>query len=303
MSEAPSSATRSPAQAPPGAGPGIRSAAAFGNRLRDFGAAGLIAAVALAAIATCALLPGLIAPHDPLAVAPSDAFLPPSSAHPFGTDDSGRDVLSRIVFGARDSLTIGLLSTLLGLAIGMLLGAVAGGSRSRTAAPVRFASDRTIEALFSFPGLLLALLIISVRGPGVASVVVAVAISTAPGYARMVRGGVRQALGSGAVEAARLQGDRAPRIWARLIMPEAMRPVLVLATLGIGHAVILAAALGFLGLGTPPPAPEWGAMLNAGRPYLTKAWWLTLFPGLMILAVGLGTTVLGRAIDRRRRSS
>lgn len=249
----------------------------------------------------CALAPGLLAPHAPLAVEPGQAFRPPSLAHPFGTDDSGRDVLSRIVFGARESLTIGLVATALGLTAGMALGALAGGSRSRATAPLRFTADRLIEALFSFPGMLLALLLIAVRGPGIASVVFAVAVSTAPGYARMVRGGVRQMLGSGQVEASRLQGDRAIRVWWRHVLPGAMRPVLVLATLGIGHAVVLAAALGFLGLGSPPPAPEWGAMLNAGRPYLTRAWWLTLFPGLAILAVGIATTVLGGALERMRR--
>lgn len=255
----------------------------------------------LALLALCALAPAVLAPYAPLDVAPRDAFQPPSAAHPFGTDDSGRDVLSRIIFGARDSLTIGVVATLAGLVAGMLLGALAGGSRGRALAPLRYAADRLIEALFSFPGMLLALLLISVRGPGIASVVVAVAISTAPGYARMVRGGVRQTLGSGPVEAARLQGDGWLRVWGRHVLPETMRPVLVLATLGVGHAVILAAALGFLGLGTPPPAPEWGAMLNAGRPYLTKAWWLTVFPGLAILTVGIATTVLGRALDRRGR--
>lgn len=258
-----------------------------------------VAAAVLCVLALCALVPGLIAPYEPLAIDPRAAFAPPSFAHPFGTDDSGRDVLSRVIHGARDSLTIGLVATLVGLAAGMLLGALGGGSSSRALAPLRFAADRLIEALFSFPGLLLALLLIAVRGPGVTSVVIAVAISTAPGYARLVRGGVRQALGSGVVEAAKLQGDSGLRVWARLVLPEAMRPVLVLAMLGIGHAVILAAALGFLGLGTPPPAPEWGAMLNAGRPYLTKAWWLTFFPGLAILAVGIASAVLGRALDRK----
>lgn len=266
-----------------------------------FSAGEWIALAALGVLVACALAPALLAPVPPLAVNPAEAFTPPSLTHPFGTDDSGRDVLSRVIFGARDSLVIGAVATLLGLAAGIALGALAGGSRGRLLAPVRFIADRVIEALFAFPGLLLALLLITVWGPGTASIVVAVAISTAPGYARMVRGGVRQALGSGPVEAARLQGDRAARVWATLVLPEAMRPVLVLATLGVGHAVVLAAALGFLGLGSPPPAPEWGAMLNSGRPYLTKAWWITFFPGAMILAVGIATTVIGRALERERR--
>lgn len=268
---------------------------------RTLGLDGRLAAGVLATLVLCAIAPALLAPHDPLAIAPADAFQPPSTAHPFGTDDSGRDVLSRVIFGTRDSLMIGVTATLIGLTAGTVLGALAGGSRGRALAPVRFVAYRLIEALFSFPGMLLALLLISVRGPGVSSVLVAVAISTAPGYARMVRGGIRQMLGAGSVEAARLQGDRSPRIWAALVLPEAMRPVLVLATLGVGHAVILAAALGFLGLGAPPPTPEWGAMLNAGRPYLTKAWWLTFFPGLAIITVGIACTVLGRAIERRER--
>lgn len=269
------------------------------SRSRTLGVSGWAAVACLLLFVACAVFPGLLAPEDPLAIDPGQAFQPPSPAHWLGTDDSGRDVLSRVIFGARDSLTIGVVATLAGLVLGVALGSLAGGSRSRALAPLRFWADRLIEALFSFPGLLLALLLIAVRGPGVGSVVVAVAISTAPGYARMVRGGVRQMLGAGSVEAARLQGDGWPRVWARLVLPESMRPVLVLATLGVGHAVILAAALGFLGLGSPPPAPEWGAMLNAGRPYLTKAWWLTLFPGLAILAVGIACTVLGRAFERR----
>lgn len=268
---------------------------------RNIAAGEWIAFAFLLLLLLAALVPALLAPFPPLAVDPGSAFQPPSLTHPFGTDDSGRDVLSRVIFGARDSLTIGVLATVAGLAGGTVLGALAGGSRGRALAPIRYVADRVIEALFAFPGMLLALLLITVWGPGVVSVVAAVAISTAPGYARMVRGGVRQALGSGAVEAARLQGDGVARVWSRLVLPEAMRPVLVLATLGVGHAVVLAAALGFLGLGSPPPAPEWGAMLNAGRPYLTKAWWITLFPGLMILAVGIATTVVGRALSGERR--
>lgn len=262
-----------------------------------------IAAATMLALLFCAAFPAVVATHEPLAVNPANAFHPPSAEHLFGTDDSGRDVFSRLVYGARDSLTIGITATLIGLAFGVLLGAIAGGSRSALLAPVRAVADRVIEALFAFPGLLLALLLISIRGPGVDSVLIAVAVSTAPGYARMIRGGVRQSLASGPVEASRLQGDRAPRVWLTLVLPEAMRPVLVLATLGVGQAVMIAAALGFLGLGLPPPTPEWGAMLNTGRTYLTRAWWLTFFPGMMILAVGLATTVLGRALERNRQVS
>lgn len=260
-----------------------------------------VAAAVMLVLLVCAAFPAFIAPYDPLAVNPSQAFQAPNAAHLFGTDDSGRDVFSRLVYGARDSLSIGILATLIGLVFGVTLGALAGGSRSAILAPVRTVADRVIEALFAFPGLLLALLLISIRGPGVDSVLIAVAVSTAPGYARMIRGGVRQSLTSGPVEAARLQGDRAPRIWATLVLPEALRPVLVLATLGVGQAVVLAAALGFLGLGLPPPTPEWGAMLNTGRTYLTRAPWLTLLPGLLILSVGLATTVLGRASEHRRQ--
>ncbi len=281
--------------------PGAATRARAGTVRRRFAATEWIAFAVLGVLALCAALPALLAPYAPLAVNPAEAFSAPSWAHPFGTDDSGRDVLSRVVYGARDSLTIGVVATLLGLASGIVLGALAGGSRGLALAPVRVVADRTIEALFAFPGLLLALLLITVWGPSVGSVIVAVAVSTAPGFARMVRGGVRQALGSGAVEAARLQGDRLPRLWSTLVLPEAMRPVLVLATLGVGHAVVLAAALGFLGLGSPPPAPEWGSMLNAGRPYLTKAWWMTFFPGAMILLVGIATTVAGRAFEDGRR--
>ena len=262
-------------------------------------AAGWLSLVVLVAFMLCALFPGLIAPYPPLEVAPADAFQPPSAAHIFGTDDSGRDVFSRAVYGARDSLSIGIAATLGGLLAGVLLGVFAGGSRRRAFAPIRGVSDRAIEALFAFPSLLLALLLIAVRGPGLVSVILAVAISTTPGYARMTRGGVRQVLGSGPVEAARLQGDSGMRIWAKLVLPEALRPVLVLATLGVGQAVVLAAALGFLGLGSPPPDPEWGAILNAGRPYLTRAWWMTFFPGLMIVTVGVATTVLGRSLERQ----
>lgn len=287
--------------------PAPRPRAAGGSERRRFVSrsrlplSGWIAGGVVVLSVASALAPGIFAPHDPFAVDPATAFAPPTPEHPFGTDDSGRDVLSRTIYAARTSLTIGVVATVAGLALGTILGALAGGSRGRALAPLRFAMDRLIEALFSFPGMLLALLLIAVQGPGTGTVIAAVALSTAPGYARMVRGGVRQTLSAGYVDAARLQGDSALRLWLRRVLPGALRPVLVLATLGVGHAVVLAAALGFLGLGSPPPAPEWGAMLNAGRPYVTKAPWLTLFPGLAILTLGVATTVLGRALEQRGR--
>ncbi|MEB4616054.1 ABC transporter permease, partial [Leucobacter sp. M11] len=236
-------------------------------------------------------------PLGPLAVDPGNAFAPPGPGHPLGTDQSGRDVLSRIAHGSRASLAIGLASTAIGVGLGGALGMIAG-LGGRVADRV---VGRVIEALFAFPGLLLALLLIAVRGPGVVTVTVAVGLSTAPGYARIIRGSIRQARASGFVTAARLQGDPGWRIALTRILPHTLGPLGVLAALGVGQAVLTASALSYLGLGAPPPAPEWGAMLNAGRPYLESAWWLTVFPGLAILAVGVATAVLGQGQQHLRR--
>lgn len=246
-------------------------------------------------ILLCAAVPGLIAPGDPLAIAPRESFLSPRWGHPFGTDESGRDLFTRVVHGTRSSVLIGVLSTLLGVGLGAVLGLVTGLGRRWLDA----AGSRLIDAMLAFPTLLLALLLIAVRGPGVATVIVAVGLSSAPGYARLLRSEVRRVSRSGHVEAARMLGKGPVAIVWRHILPGALGPLLAVATLGVGQAIVWASALGYLGLGAPPPAPEWGAMLNAGRTYISNGWWMTVFPGLAIVGVGVVATLAGRRLSAR----
>lgn len=257
-----------------------------------------IAGAILLLVVVSAVAPGLVAPRDPLAIAPADAFAGPSLAHPFGTDDSGRDVFSRVVHGAGASLLIGLAATALGTALGLLLGIAAGiGSRMADATV-----SRLLEVLFALPGLLLALVVIAFTGPGPVPATIAVGLATAPGYARIFRTQIRRVKSSEMVQAARVLGRSPFFLLTRHILPNALSPVLVLATLGVGQAVVWASSLSYLGLGSPPPAPEWGAMLEAGRTYLAVAWWMTVFPGLAIVATAASTTVLGRRLSRRGRA-
>lgn len=246
-----------------------------------------------------ALFPALLAPGDPLAINPAEAFQAPNPAHPMGTDESGRDVLTRVVHGARDSLFIGLAATALGMGIAIVLGTLA-------ALAPRWLDEvilRVLEALYAIPSLLMALLIIAFTGPGVGPAIIAVGLSTAPGYARLVRSQIRALRHSEMLEAATVLG-RHTLIKARNhLVPNALRPLLALITLGIGQAVIWASALSFLGLGTPPPAPEWGAMLAAGRTYLHLAWWLSFFPGLAIVVVAVGATLIGRALGGKANAA
>ncbi|QHC54544.1 peptide/nickel transport system permease protein [Rathayibacter tanaceti] len=249
----------------------------------------VLALVFVALLLVAAVAPGLLAPADPLAVAPREAFSPPSAAHLLGTDESGRDVLSRLLAGAGASLLIGVSATAIGLVLGALLGVVAAfGGRL-----VDGVVGRILEVLFAFPALLLALLVIVVTGPGVVPATIAVGLSTAPGYARILRTQLLGIRDSGYVEAARVLGHSPARILLRHVLPNTFAPLAVLATLGVGQAIVWASALSYLGLGTEPPAPEWGAMLSAGRTYLASAWWLTVFPGLAIVLTTIATTVLG----------
>ena len=258
------------------------------------GPAGTVAAVVVAVAVAAAVWPSLLGGGDPLAVHPTDALTPPGAAHPFGTDESGRDVLARVVAGTRASLLVGIAATLVGGRTGMLLGALAGlGGRF-----VDAVVGRVTEVAFALPLLLVALVVIAVTGPGPVPATLAVGFATAPGYARIVRGLVRSARSSQVVETAVLQGRSPGRILFRHVLPAALWPVVAVATLGVGQAVVWASALSYLGVGTPPPAPEWGAMLADGRTYLLTAPWMSTFPGLAIVVLATAVTVLGRAVRR-----
>lgn len=251
----------------------------------------------LAFLVVAAVLPRLLAPFDPLAILPLEAFQSPSPSHWFGTDESGRDIFSRVVHGTASSLLIGVSATAIGLGLGLVLGTAAG----MLGPVVDFGVNRVLEVLFAFPGLLLALFFIVIFGPGAVTATIAVGISTAPGYARIIRGqliGVRR---SAFVEAATVLGRSRWQVLRRHILPNTLAPLFVLGTLGIGQAIVWAASLSYLGLGAVPPDPEWGAMLAAGRTYVTTAWWLTFFPGLFIVLTAVSTTVLGRRLQQRVR--
>jgi peptide/nickel transport system permease protein len=259
------------------------------------GRIGLVAAgTVVGAVLLAALVPGLLAPQDPLEISLSESFAPPSAEHLFGTDQSGRDVFSRVIHGARQSLVIGLGATAIGLLGALVLGML-GGLGGRLADG---AVTRVIEVLYAFPGILLALILIAVYGNSALTQMVAVGIATMPGYARMVRGQLLVVRGSAYVEAARALGHPPARILVRTILPNAFRPLTVLVTLGIGQAIVWAAALGFLGMGVQPPTAEWGAMLNAGRTYIQQAWWMDFFPGITIVLFTLSLTGLGRHLQR-----
>nr|WP_233614297.1 ABC transporter permease [Leucobacter edaphi] len=250
----------------------------------------VLAAVAIAA-------PRILAPGDPLGISPVDAFTPPTLSHPFGTDESGRDVLTRVIHGASASIGIGAAATAIGIGIGAVLGAAAAlGPRVLDAA-----LGRLFEVLFALPTLVVALLLIAVIGGGTTAAVIAIGLSTIPGYARMLRASIRGVASSGYVEYARLDGVGRAAILVRHIAPNALWPLVSAATLGIAQAVVWVSALGFLGLGTAPPSPEWGAMLNSGRVYLASAWWMTLGPGLALVATAAALTVLGRRFANRRQ--
>ena len=257
---------------------------------------GLYAAIAFAVLLAVAVVaPQLLTVHSPTATDYAAALQPPSWAHPFGTDESGRDLYTRVVYGARDSLTIGLGAAAVGVGLALVLGTLAAlGVR-----PVAVVIDRFVEILFAFPALLLALLLIAIAGPSAATQVLAVGIGTAPGYARMIRGQILGARNSGYVEAATALGHSRWRIVRAHILPNALRPLVAVFALSIGQSIVWASSLSFLGLGVAPPASEWGALLDAGRAYLTTAWWLVVIPGLVIVAVALAATTIGRHIQAR----
>lgn len=260
---------------------------------RRLGPGGLVSAGVVLLVVLAALLPGVLAPGDPTAVAPTQAYRPPGDGSLLGADASGRDVYTRVVHGAGQSLGVGAAATAIGLGLGVLLGfGAAVGPRWLDAA-----LSRVIEVLFALPSLVLALLLVAVLGAGVGPSVLAVGLATAPGYARILRARARSVVHSPYVTAARLEGLSAPAAFLRHVVPNTVWPLIAVGTLGVGQAIVWVSALSYLGLGALPPSPEWGAMLNAGRLHITTSWWLTVVPGLAITATAAALTLLGRRLS------
>jgi len=244
----------------------------------------------------------LVAPHDPLGVI-AGSRQRPGPGHILGTDLLGRDVLSRVVFGSRISLVIGTISVGIGLGAGMLLGLPSGYYGGRLDAVVM----RLIDSMLAFPGLLLALVVIAALGPGLANVMLAVGTSSVPLYARLVRGTCLAVRGLDYVQAARTVGSSDLRVMLRHILPNLSGPLIVLSTLQVGSAILVGAALSYLGMGAQPPTPEWGLMTAEGRSYLASAWWISTFAGLAIFSAVVGMNLVGdglrAALDPRARPS
>ena len=255
--------------------------------LRNFAfTSGAILTVALVVIALAA---PLLAPYDPDMQDTARRREPPSHEHLLGLDDLGRDVLSRIVWGARVSLRVGFSVVILASLIGITLGAISGYFGGWTDTIIM----RITDILLAFPGILLAIALVAVLGPSLNNVVFALAIIGWVGYARLVRGQVLKVREMEFVTAAKALGARSPRVIVRHVLPNVINPVIVMATLGLAGAILSEAALSFLGLGVQPPTPSWGAMLTAGRRYLGLANHLAIFPGAAIMLAVMGLNFLG----------
>lgn len=250
----------------------------------------IIGIAVIAAWLLVAVLAPVIAPADPLEQT-FGKLSPPSVEHPFGTDNLNRDVLSRVLNGARISIPLALLLVLLSTTVGTVMGSIAGYFGGWVDAAVM----RLADLVFAFPAIILAMAVSAALGPGLTNAVLALTIVLWPGYARVVRGLVLSAGQQEYVQASRLLGSSALRTLTVELGPSVAGPILVLAALDVGNAILLLSGLSFLGLGAQPPAAEWGAMVSAGTAVF-DSWWVGLFPGLAILTVVLGFNFLGDTI-------
>jgi peptide/nickel transport system permease protein len=242
--------------------------------------------------AVCGVFAPLLAPYSPREQRASEALQSPNLSHPLGTDNLGRDVLSRMMYGARVSLGISFGAVALGIGVGALLGLVAGYLRGATDEVIM----RVMEVQIAFPGLIFALALVSTLGPSVRNLLIAIGISGIPGIARLVRSQVLTVRERDYVLAARTLGASGWRIVFRHIWPNCMAPVIVAATLGMGFAVLAEAGLSFLGVGVRPPTPTWGSMLQFSFGYLERAPYLSIVPGLAIFLLVLSFNLLGDAL-------
>jgi dipeptide transport system permease protein len=242
-----------------------------------------------------AILAPLIAPHLPYAQYRDATLLPPfwqeggRAAFPLGTDAVGRDMLSRLLFGARYSLFIGVFVTTIALVGGIIIGVIAGYFGGWIDTVIM----RIMDVILAFPSLLLALVLVAVLGPGLTNAMIAIALVLQPHFVRLTRAAVMSEKGREYVTAARVAGAGPLRLMFRTILPNCMAPLIVQATLSFSNAILDAAALGFLGMGAQPPTPEWGTMLAEAREFILRAWWVVTFPGLAILITVLAINLVG----------
>ena len=262
----------------------------------------LVGALILAVVALAALFAPALAPYDPIKVRPAEALSPPSLTHPFGTDQYGRDILSRAMTGARLSLLTGLGAVAVALTAGVVVGLACGVIGGWTDLLVM----RVVDIMMAFPGILMALVVVAVLGPGTGNVMLAVGVSLIPTFVRLVRGDVLSVRENAYVEAARALGCWPARVALRHVLPNVVAPIIVISTVAIAWSIILGASLSFLGLGPRPPIPEWGIDLSSGRNYLLRAWWISSVPGFCIMLTVVGVNLVGDALrdelDPRLRS-
>jgi peptide/nickel transport system permease protein len=259
-------------------------------------------ALILLVLLLAAVLAPVLTAYDSDAISPLDAYSPPSADHLMGTDKFGRDVFTRVLFGGRISLTVGVIATIIGGGIGLLLGMIA----SYFVGVIDEIIMRLLDIMLAFPDILLSMAIVALLGPSMPNVIIAVGLSYVAGFARIMRGSVLSVKAQDHVLAAHALGCRPAAVMWRHIMPNIMAPLIVYGTLSVASAILAAAGLSFLGLGAQPPTPEWGIMLSDGRETLNRAWWVSLFPGLAILITTLSINFLGDglriALDPRVRS-
>jgi peptide/nickel transport system permease protein len=253
------------------------------NRLVLIGAGIVVAMVLLAACA------GFVTPYDPTEMKVADALKAPTIAHPFGTDRFGRDVLSRTIYGSRIALGVALSSITIAFVVGTLLGLIGGYAGGWPDLTI----GRLMDVLFSFPTLILAIGIAAMLGPGLDNAALAIAVVYAPLFSRVARGPVIAEREKEYVFAALGLGAGSLRVVFRHILPNVLAPLIVQASVSLAYAILTEAALSYLGLGTQPPAPSWGTMLNEGRTYLETAPWMSIFPGIAIMFAVFGFNLLG----------
>ncbi len=262
----------------------------------------VVGAAVLTLVVGGAIFAGQIAPYSAIEQAFSVQLRPPSFAHPFGTDEFGRDIFSRVVYGTRVALIVGVLSDGIAVALGVLLGVVSGYFRGWVDSAVM----RVMDVMLAFPYLLLAMIVVAILGPGLTNAMIAIGIVYTPQFARLVRAAVLAIREQEFVHAASALGVRPLRMLGRHILPNILSPIIVMATLTVGFAIVETAGLSFLGLGASPPTPEWGSMLATGRSYMLTAPWIATFPGLAILVTVIGFNLVGDGLrdllDPRLRS-